>query len=62
MASKRRWMDWDIVGKVALGLLMIGVSTAMWSGGTFWPWGWVIGVGSLLWGLLSIGDKKNEWE
>ncbi len=62
MASKRRWMDWDIAGKVALGLLMIGVSTALWLSGTFWPWGWVIGVGSFLWGLLSIGDKKNEWE
>lgn len=62
MASKRRWMDWDIVGKMALGLVLIGISTAMWFGGTFWPWGWVVGVGSFLWGLLSIGDKKNEWE
>jgi hypothetical protein len=55
-------MDWDIVGKISLGVLLIAVSTAAWFGGTFWPWGWVVGVGSFLWGLLSIGDKKNEWE
>jgi hypothetical protein len=58
----RRWMDAEILGKIGLGAVLIGVSTVLWFMGRVWPWGWVVGVGSLLWGVFSIGDKKNEWE
>jgi hypothetical protein len=58
----RRWVDGDILAKMGLGAVLTGVSTYLWSVGRIWPWGWVVGVGSFLWGLLSIGDKKSEWE
>jgi hypothetical protein len=47
---------------MGLGVLMIGASTVLWFRAIIWPWGWVVGVGSMLWGLLSIGDKRSEWE
>lgn len=54
-------MDAGIAAKMGLGLVMIGVSTAIWFGGYFWPWGWVIGIGAFCWGLFSIGDTKSKW-
>ena len=58
----RRWMDTDILAKMGFGVLMIGVSTGLLLlTDRIWVWGWVVGVGGLLWGLFSIGDKKSEW-
>lgn len=62
----RRWMDADILAKTFGGLALLGVSTAMYFSGRFWPWGWGVGRGGggllLCWGLFSIGDKKSDWE
>jgi hypothetical protein len=57
----RRWVDAYVIGKVLSGLALLAVSTAIWFAGRFWPWGWVVGGGLLLWGLASIGDKKSEY-
>jgi hypothetical protein len=59
---KRRWVDAYVIGKVGGGLALLAVSATIWFGADrFWPWGWVLGGGMLLWGLLSIGDKKSEY-
>jgi len=55
-------MDRGIAAKLGIGAFMLAVSTGLWFSGRFWPWGWAIGVIFLLWGLMTIGDKKNEWE
>ena len=65
MAS-RRWLDWDIVLKMIAGLAMLAIPVVQWlttdmlSMRLFVVGG--LGVALFFWGLLSIGDKKNEWE
>lgn len=62
----RRGLDRDIVGKMVVGVLMI-----VGAGGYVLVLQRVsvlvlaLGLGGVLvflWGLLSIGDKKNDWE
>jgi hypothetical protein len=65
MAS-RRWMDWDIIAKMGGGLIMVALPVSSWFGGGFitrglWTLG-IFGVVIFFWGLLSIGDLKNDWE
>lgn len=56
-------MDWDIIGKIGGGLALIGTSFAiLFLADRIWFWGWVVGGILFLWGLLSIGDLKNDWE
>ena len=65
MAS-RRWVDWDILAKMGAGLVMMGITAAcVFIGGFITMRVFVLGglgVVVFLWGLLSIGDTKNEWE
>lgn len=64
--AKRRWMDWDIAVKMLAGLAMMAVPAGLWlATGMVSMRTWVVGglgVAVFLWGLLSIGDCKNEWE
>ena len=41
------------------GVVLILISTGMWFAGLVWPWGWVVGVGSLLWGFAGGGDDDG---
>ena len=35
------------------------VSTLLWFAGTFWPWGWAVGVVLLLFSFPSNAEKKG---
>jgi hypothetical protein len=65
MAS-RRWLDGDILAKMGGGLLLMAIPAAMIIfGGVISMRAFVLGALGLacfLWGLLSIGDMKNDWE
>ena len=37
----------------------LGISTALWFGGRFWPWGWAVGVILLLAAGPSDAEKKG---
>ena len=65
MAS-RRWLDWDIIAKMGGGLILMAlpVSSVLF-GGFITMRLWVLGglgLACFFWGLLSIGDIKNDWE
>jgi hypothetical protein len=64
--SSRRWIDTDNLvkmiggGLVALAAITFVLATEKISRGIFVLGG--LGVVCFFWGLLSIGDQKNEWE
>jgi len=64
--SSRRWIDGPILAKIAGGLAMMAIPTGSWFlSGVLQMRAWIVGALGLtlfLWGLLSIGDKKSEWE
>jgi hypothetical protein len=35
------------------------LSTLLWFTGTFWPWGWVVGVVLLIFSFPSASEKKG---
>lgn len=41
------------------GLLLIAVSTAMFFGGTMWPWGWAVGTVLVIFSGKSPSEKKG---
>ena len=47
---------WLRYGAAAVMLL---ISTVLWVGGVFWPWGWAAGVLMLLLGARSDTEKKG---
>jgi len=42
---------------VAVGFLLL--STILWFAGTFWPWGWAVGVALLMFAGPSDPEKKG---
>ena len=47
------------VAAVRHGALLLGISTALWFGGRFWPWGWVAGLVLLMAAGPSKAEKKG---
>jgi hypothetical protein len=41
------------------GVLLLLLSTAMFIGGTFWPWGWAVGMVLLFFSGKSSSEKKG---
>ncbi len=59
MALFEWWMDKPAWLRALLSLILIGISTAIYFAGYFWPWGWAIG-GIML--ALSMPSKKtHDW-
>lgn len=62
----RRGLDRDILGKMGLGVLMIlGAAAYVLILSRISPLVLALAFGGVLvflWGLLSIGDKKSDWE
>ena len=50
-------LPWGLRAGVALLFLL--ASTILWFMGTFWPWGWVVGVVLLLFSFPSNSEKKG---
>ncbi len=59
-STRRRWVDADILAKTLGGLIFLGISFGAWQNGRFWPWGWAVGGGLFLWGVMSIGDPQKD--
>lgn len=54
------WMDLPPWLRYGMGLVFVGISTAMlFFGRTFWPWGWVVGFVMLAFGGPSDSEKKG---
>ncbi len=47
------WLRLSVAG------IFILISTLMYFGGTFWPWGWAVGLVLLLFGGPSDPEKKG---
>jgi len=47
------WLRYGIAG------IFILISTVMFIGGTFWPWGWAVGMVLLFFGGPSDSEKKG---
>lgn len=45
--------------KAGVGLLFLLISTMLWIGGVFWPWGWFIGVVLIMISPPSDAQKKG---
>jgi hypothetical protein len=41
------------------GLILLGISTAAYFGGYFWPWGWAMGAVLLMFCEKSSSEKKG---
>ncbi len=50
-------LDWKI--RVLVPLILLGVSTALYFCGIFWPWGWAVGVALLIFSGPSDAEKKG---
>jgi hypothetical protein len=42
---------------IAIAFLLL--STGLWLAGRFWPWGWALGVGLLLFSFPSEAEKRG---
>lgn len=58
-----RFLEWwgEQSGWLRYGVafVLLGVSTAMWFAGRFWPWGWGLGLVLLLFAGPSDSEKKG---
>ncbi|MFO0926087.1 MAG: hypothetical protein U0736_03485 [Gemmataceae bacterium] len=50
-------LPWQL--RYGVALLFLLASTVLWLRGTFWPWGWAIGVAFLLFAGPSGPRKKG---
>jgi hypothetical protein len=48
------------LARLIVGLVLLGISTLIWFGGRFWPWGWVVGV-ILLLAAIPGGPRRSEF-
>ena len=50
-------LPWQLRAGVAVIFLL--VSTGLWLAGTFWPWGWMVGIVLLLLSFPSRMEKRG---
>jgi hypothetical protein len=53
------WAGLNTFLKLAVAILLLGVSTAFWFAGRFWPWGWAAGIVLLLFSGPNDAQKKG---
>jgi hypothetical protein len=53
------WAGLNTGVKVGVALLLLLVSTALWFGGRFWPWGWAAGTVLLAFSFPSVRERKG---
>ena len=53
------WLIESKLARLVAGLILIGISTAIWFAGRFWPWGWAVGVILLLWAIPGGGRQTR---
>ncbi len=53
------WSELGPLWRYGLPVLLLAISTLLWIGGTFWPWGWAVGGVMLLFSGPSDSEKKG---
>ena len=53
------WSDLSPWIRYGVALVFLTISTALWFGGTFWPYGWVVGIILLLMAGPSDAEKMG---
>lgn len=53
------WSDLPTWLRYGTAIVFLLISTVLWFGGSFWPWGWVVGIVLLLMAGPSKAEKKG---
>lgn len=53
------WAGLPPIIRFGVAVLFLGISTAFWIGGRFWPWGWVVGAVLLAMAIPSRAERKG---